>query len=628
MENKTLGVIGVVVVLILAGAGIGYAVYSATKEYTVTFDYNYDTDSRTVSYNYKADSYIEDPAIPEVRTGGYYFVYWCADKECTKEVVFPYKLTGNVTFYAKWSTSIADKYFYQNYLTNTDSGKALVQSHKVTIGATELKIDGNVVNGSVVAVGTTFAILNTGSNEYTVINTLEMKKLFTIPTGGLQIRAFDFMESNTEFFYVQYNDGYHIYDLSGNSFGPASTMPIMALADTVLFDDSFYRFNSKGNLYKAFDYNADVYMPDGGNGKYFYNLKTVTDSSGNVKGFAINILDSNYKAVNTIKCSEPADYYSCTPLSNGKFLVQYAVEVPIDAKEYTFKDAITEKKYLMKTYIVDQNSANNKEVKMKMPVILTQDRYNSPGVEWEKFSNGTSALVQIGVVNNSSLLTSKVITAKISDDGRTVTRLFDISLGVVDTQTVDHMGDGTHYHAFIYGNIGGEKILDNMIVDGTGAQFKKVLCGVENTNGVKYFITAETKWIMETEETSGHWEKTFTDKNIYDINGNAVANYGDKEYVGASKNDLFFKDSSNYYIFKDGKMSTLCAYDAKKTIRIYDHCFSYFKDGHYIVCAENGDLISTSGDGIVSSYDTYDGHILITLKNTSNENKIFTLTTN
>ncbi len=84
-----------------------YAIVSKAKQvYTIQFDT--DGGSAVDSLQKEYGSTINEPAEPEKE--GYHFVSWCTDSSLSTAVTWPYTVTGNKTFYAKWNekTSISD----------------------------------------------------------------------------------------------------------------------------------------------------------------------------------------------------------------------------------------------------------------------------------------------------------------------------------------------------------------------------------------------------------------------------------------------------------------------------------------------------------------------------------------
>jgi uncharacterized repeat protein (TIGR02543 family) len=110
-----------------------YAHWEA-KSYTVTFDKNYansTSESVTVEYNQT----VEEPET-EPTNGVYKFYYWqdSADDSGSR-VTFPYTVTGDVTFYARWGTG--DLLIIQ--VNNNYEGATSVEPLEVVPGETILK---------------------------------------------------------------------------------------------------------------------------------------------------------------------------------------------------------------------------------------------------------------------------------------------------------------------------------------------------------------------------------------------------------------------------------------------------------------------------------------------------------
>jgi uncharacterized repeat protein (TIGR02543 family) len=98
-----------------------YAQWSA-KTYTVTLDYNYENSTPTVK-TYQYGDVVEKPEDPTWENNTFY--YWQSSAETdSSEVEFPYTVTSDVTFYARWGTASQYKVtFNANY---ENSGEAQV----------------------------------------------------------------------------------------------------------------------------------------------------------------------------------------------------------------------------------------------------------------------------------------------------------------------------------------------------------------------------------------------------------------------------------------------------------------------------------------------------------------------
>ncbi len=112
------------------GATITFTAQYSNAAYTVTFNSNQGSTvaPRSTLYGYT----ISSPTPPT--RNGYTFCGWYTNTSLTTPVAFPYKVTGNVTFYAKWQPNTA-------YLTkiNLSGGYTLAfsktkTSYKLTIG--------------------------------------------------------------------------------------------------------------------------------------------------------------------------------------------------------------------------------------------------------------------------------------------------------------------------------------------------------------------------------------------------------------------------------------------------------------------------------------------------------------
>jgi uncharacterized repeat protein (TIGR02543 family) len=79
-----------------------YAQWSA-KSYSITFDYNYENSTPLVNTYLYGDT-VKEPDEPTWDGGVFYYWQTSADGTGT-EIEFPYTVTGDVTFYARWGTS-------------------------------------------------------------------------------------------------------------------------------------------------------------------------------------------------------------------------------------------------------------------------------------------------------------------------------------------------------------------------------------------------------------------------------------------------------------------------------------------------------------------------------------------
>lgn len=76
-----------------------WSTYSSATTYTVTFNYN--GHGTNTSETVDSNTQINAPTAPTET--GYTFGGWYTDESLTTEVTFPYTVTSNVTFYAKWT---------------------------------------------------------------------------------------------------------------------------------------------------------------------------------------------------------------------------------------------------------------------------------------------------------------------------------------------------------------------------------------------------------------------------------------------------------------------------------------------------------------------------------------------
>lgn len=80
-----------------------YAVVSKTKQkYTITFNSNGGSSVSSITNDYGTS--ITEPTEPT--RDGYNFVCWCSDVSLNNAVTWPYELTSNKTFYAKWNEKV------------------------------------------------------------------------------------------------------------------------------------------------------------------------------------------------------------------------------------------------------------------------------------------------------------------------------------------------------------------------------------------------------------------------------------------------------------------------------------------------------------------------------------------
>ncbi len=568
MESKKLIAIlaAVIIIVIIAAA----AVAMTGNEKTATFDLNYDG---AESVQVKGAAGAEIMPIPSPERDNLYIEGWYYDKETTKKVQFPYKLTDNVTFYAKWTDSIESYYFNTDYFTSTDIGKITAESMKVTTGYELIDLSDCGKNYMTVSDGYKHAVLYS-DNEYKIINTVEKKVVAIVPEEGVlgvfSETCYTFCE---EFVTFATNAGYYVYDLKGNCVGPASEDPEIVTYDTLMIGNGYYRFNN-GAIYHAFDDAASTMTPLGGeNGSYI--AMDIMYYGEEEYGLAAYILDSNFRAVNTLTFPAGAQFCNFAMLYDGCFLVQYAVETDPMAMNYSF--IYENVKYTLTSTIMNSNPGSNKVVSLDKPIFMGLERNVAAYYGWPAVANDIRDLVLLyNMTPGKLLMTDSVMLASINKDGTIYKVMYeDINKGYSLMDPIRGGGYSGYYT---------DSLLDIFrldVVDFSANMPVQVLKGIGNVICDKYFILVDD-------------EGTVSEYVIYDVKGNPVGEFSGMEYIGESNNALYFLKGGDTYRFFDGEMSKLCSGEA-----IIGSAFYAYEngDGTYGFYTESGKLICTSDNG-------------------------------
>ena len=103
-----------------------------TQKFMVTFE----TNGGTSIVSYKT---IEVKSAPTTTQNGYAFVAWYTDSNFTNEVTFPYAVTSDTTFYAKWQ-----KNYTVTFVTNGGSAIASLQTGYIESSPATTKTDASL----------------------------------------------------------------------------------------------------------------------------------------------------------------------------------------------------------------------------------------------------------------------------------------------------------------------------------------------------------------------------------------------------------------------------------------------------------------------------------------------------
>lgn len=539
---------------------------------------------------------------------GYYTVGWYLDKECTQKADFPYKMTANTTFYARWTDKVAGYMYNVDYLTDTPEGQALVNSSQYTTGAEIAKIDGNEFNSLIKGFGGSLIIadLDAGDSFFSVIDLEDFSVLYKIPSKPLDVTVITLDQFVCQFVIAQYYSGYYVYDINGNVLGPSTTEPEIIVSDTILFDGTFYRYDSDGKVYSSFDQTKKTHIPNGGNGKTFYEIEKYTVFE-NTYDYAVNILNDKFEVIKTMKFADKAKLGVCVPLSNGGYFVQYGVEGTSTEHFFIEKDGVT---YLLYSFIIGKD-LNTTEIQFKRLVDSSYDRMNAPNLNWNLYSNDTISLAYIlkGAPNFQSYE-----LVKFASNGHSVTFASEKLLNSASTTAMSTSG---YYNAII------SKLYSTnyevSILNGDGKAFTTSVSNIQNGNGQKYFVKKAAD------------ELTRTDFNIYDVTGKVAGDFSGYSYVESSHNVLFFEKDGNTYVFRDGAMSKLID---GTDVKVYDWGYSFketYDDGgvmktRYVFCTENGTIISKSVSSYAGEFLTNDGEYVININTAQGEYRLYKLT--
>ena len=596
MVNRKSAVILIEVVLIIVVATVTAVIINqnTNPERTATFDLNYD-DSENIVMKTSNGAEIASPT--PVREG-YHLVGWYLDKELTQYAKFPYKMNSNTTFYARWSDKAASVFFNEDYLKDTASGIALSNQSRYTKGAEIAKIDGKEFNVKVIASGSSYLVLDLDLTDklISVVSMDDFKVMFTIPSDVVSINAVGLTQSDTEFIIAQYYSGYYIYDLCGNSVGPASDEPQIVVADTVLFDGTFYRFDSEGRIFAAFDASKRTHIPSGGNGTTYYEIERM-DVLDDTYDYAVNILNDRFEVIKTLKFQDKAKLGVVVTLPYGGYLVQYGIAGTSSEKYVIEKDGTN---YFLNTYLIDSDLEIT-ELTLKRFIVSSYDRMNAPAIAWDSYANDT---VGLAVVQNGKDSTE---LCKISSNGRVLTVVN--RLAYINCSAVMASSTACFYKAVIIESQQMDAQIN--IFDGTGKIFTSTVQNIANVIGERYFVTKATD------------EASRTDFNIYTIKGEIAGTFEGYTYKDSSHNVLFFEKDGNSYAFRDGAMTKICD---GTDVRVYLWGYSYADSDKYIFCSENGTVISESCSNTVTTYENAKGEYVININVTSGEYRLFKLT--
>lgn len=505
------------------------------------------------------------------------FLGWYMDKDCTQKAVFPYKLTGNVRFYAKWTEPAVTSYFNQHFFSDTEYGRYLVDSHKETTGAEEVKPLGASVTSQYVAKGLTMIVFRIGT-DYKVFDLADFStEKFTIPgTDVISVTVYDKITCNHEFIEVETDDGYYVYDTNGNKFGPSVYRPIVLLNSMIDLGKVCYKFNSDSTIEKYFDISSkyrpesgDVYVEDS---KRTYSvIDTIVKDGKTVKN--AYLLDNRFNLLKTYSFPEGSEYCRFISVGSGNYLYQYAKEVSSDSKDVSFIDG--GKSYKLTSQIVN-SSGKSMDTRLTLPAI-TPTNLN--------YSFGIKAYMAEDIKNIISFYTIDPNTKEIQKDGKiltslnsdgTIYKIFILSVNDYNFSSILPLVNTNYVRVWYTDVVDGKNIAHENILDPVGK--KLILNDVHGTRCMKYFIK-NSKLIPD-------------DYNIYDVNGKIVGSYSGKVLAGSTHNNLFFSDDAGkMYIFRDGSMTELTDYkgDFVSKYSVYGYKTG---EGEYKFYTENGTFIT------------------------------------
>ncbi len=599
-NGRTIAIVVAIVVVIAAISGCVIALNNNGGGSKVTYELNYEGAPAGESVSYKSGSEITEPLYPDHRVD-HTFAGWYSDMECTNKISFPYKVNSDVTFYAKWTSGIAAKYFNENFFIDNEYGKNVAKSYQMTSGYKEIIVDGKNVELPLISCGFEHFILCDLTKPideayYIIVDFNEKKTLFTLPYLDIAgIMSVDLLTCNTEFIVVvDYDDQYWIYDLKGNAIGPSELYPSVLLHDKIIFDDKCFTFNNDGSFKLQFDITS-YHVPDAGDGTTYVEIDSdINEGLPTYKAY--NLLDDKFNIVESFPIPESAVDAVCFYIGEGCYFLQYSLLAGPDY--YTYSDNGVY--YELETFVLNTETREMKGVSYDNPAFISADLLVDDGFAATLAPDIKNIISFYKVDENKVLDRNGKLLWAINPDG-SVYKTFSVSEEHYQfSVTYPLLERGKYLNLVVIGEETEEPKSIQCIADGSGKEFKIILDDVKETTCIRYFITDES-------------ESSRKDFNIYDANGEVVGNFEGKIFIDSTNNVLFFKDDpESLYAFRDGKMTSI--FSGKKAA--FDCGESYYCYGHddaYEFFTEDGTKICDSSSSSCNEILTKNGTHMIQL---------------
>lgn len=401
-------------------------------------------------------------------------------------------------------------------------------------------------------------------------------------------------------------DRYTLYDAAGNSIASQLyKLPTPStFADLILFDSTLYEEDETGKLNEVVTIaeNFKISEPDAYSEKYFYFFNK----------YGVNIYDREFKFKASYETPAGADYvfgddYTICVLNNGNVLIQYAMQLDPETKEYDF---FTESgneftKFDLCTYILNPETGKTKEVKADFVIDELVSKYELSEEDDPNNSYFAKDFENLALVNQ---ITDKRINTRsagselvlMNNSGKITS-----SLTLVDSQNSSipqKIADNTYVVSTEYGraivNAKGDTLLTiyNSSLDIVGSHIV----------GEKAVYNLQMEIIYNLNENEA--------KILDTLNGSI--------FIAEEVNDTTYE----VICLKDGTVSSLCTIDSSNAdsnqFRIDEqggyYCVYRSTTEQYSYFNATGDLLITSDYALSTAVTSYI-HGTAILKTTNNE---------
>lgn len=607
VNSKT---VALVIVAILVVAGVAGAIVVSNNgeaQYTITYDANYDGAPEAKKFTYIDGVELSKPSTMVLRENHVYSG-WYFDKECTKEVEFPYKVTGDVTFYAKWTVFEAGEFFDTQFF-NTPFGQYLNESKKITTDYEGLFLDvssikqirSNGIKHVLIELADGYNVYDKDAKLlFTIPKVLEDKPVETLYITNLTV-------CTTEFVTVYTADGYYVYDMSGVKYGPAQDVPKVVLNSKVILGDSCYKFDNDGKFVKEFDFGVgEKHIPVAGSGNSYYEIEKTHNTEDELIETTVNFLDNKFDVKYTFEFPANSHRDVCFYLGGESYLVQYAL--PSTSDDYTYSENGV--KYTLHTLIYNGTTGQYSEKEdFKYPAFAASNMMN-PFSFIKMYNENLKNVISLYKTNSHKELdTTGKILVSFNSNGEVV-KTFSVSKGYYNLAfmfPVEDTNKVTKFFVYFSDVNDGERSATVALLD---IKLNFILADVMANNCKKYLIRTVSD-----------------DSNIYDLSGEVIGNYNGMTYVASTNNLLFFTDKDGrLFSFNGNEMREHTDYIGDLVVR---NSFYGYKVGinQYRFFTESGKIITDSKSVHINEVTLVGGTHLASIYIGDGNYKIFKLKT-